>query len=104
MTIERKFIAGLEDIKAVSLECITCHYRVTFPPDDIRNLPGACAHCGQHWITFDPAVYDRGSIAIATSPVVNFTNSIRTLRTLIQNSGMGFRFQLEFADPRARED
>jgi hypothetical protein len=39
MTVERKIIVGLEDIKAISFQCDACQYRVTMSPDEVKEIP-----------------------------------------------------------------
>jgi hypothetical protein len=47
MTVERRIVLKLTDIKAVSLECIKCGRRLTSKPDDPKTLH-TCP-CGQTW-------------------------------------------------------
>ena len=89
MTIEHKIVVGLNDIKAVSLECSKCQTRITLAPDGIE-VPLQCPKCGKIWITGDPSGYQ----AVA-SPYVNFFTAIAKIRTLLEN-GAPFKILFEF--------
>jgi DNA-directed RNA polymerase subunit RPC12/RpoP len=96
MTIERKVVVGLDDIQAISIECTACGYRVTLPPDNLKDPPIRCDHCGKEWIIPSPAEYDRN---VAQHPACSLIRNLRTMRTLIRNSPMGYRILLEFREP-----
>lgn len=91
MTIEHKFVAGLDDILAVTLECAQCHTRLTMSPDDIR-IPKSCRHegCEAQWISGEPA-----EVASVTSPHFNLASAIRAIRKQLKK-GAAFRVLLEF--------
>jgi hypothetical protein len=50
MTIEHNLIVGLEDIKGIQIECISCKARVTRSPDKPSyGIPQQCGACGASW-------------------------------------------------------
>ena len=52
MTSEKLIIAGIEDIKSISLECNSCNVRLTFSPDKIIQIPSNCPspNCHIEWL------------------------------------------------------
>lgn len=90
MTFEHKIVVGLNDIKAISLECNKCQTRITLAPDGIE-VPLQCPKCGKIWITGDPNAYQK----IVASPYVNFFTALATIRTLLEN-GATFKILFEF--------
>lgn len=52
MTVERKIVVGLEDVKAVSLKCRSCSLRITISPDRPR-LPNECPACQSSWLSLE---------------------------------------------------
>ncbi len=95
MTVERRIIAGLEDIKAISLECKSCHSRVTFSADRKIDVPLSCERCGKPWRSPQSVSAYRTN----DSAIVNLVQSIATIRTLISEDSIGFSILLEFEEP-----
>jgi DNA replicative helicase MCM subunit Mcm2 (Cdc46/Mcm family) len=99
MTIERKVIFGLEDIKALVFECNECSARVSISPRDGKsiNMPSKCPQCPQKWLALDLAQHDS-----VGSPVTNLISSIERLRAIpaVVLKEMGFRILLEFDEPK----
>lgn len=89
MTFESKIVVGLDDIKAVTLECNQCHTRVTMLPDNIQ-IPYNCQRCDSTWIVGDPRNFQA-----VTSAHLNFVNAIGQIRKHLAN-GAPFRILLEF--------
>lgn len=95
MTAERRLLFGLEDIKAVCLECAGCGARTSFPPERAKPIPSACGHCGEAWKggkikprQLNGTAYD------------GFVLSISAHRTLIREGAVeGFKILLEFDEP-----
>lgn len=96
MTVERRIIVGLEDIKAVSLECNECHSKITLPPDLKSDIPASCERCNHPWRA--PQVV--GSIRTCDSIIATFTHSIPTIRELMHAKSFGFSVLLEFDEPK----
>jgi hypothetical protein len=98
MTIERKLIVGIEDIKAVVFECKSCLSRMSILPKEgaSKNIPTACPYCRAEWWNFQTS---------ARAPVFSlahlFVESIERLRSLA-NEGveLGARILLELEEPR----
>jgi len=99
MTIERRLVAGIEDIKGVCFECLNpkCGVRHTFAPDKIGEIPLICPHCRETWITSRPG----GREVPAASPFVNLVEAIARVRALLGTEGVTFNFRvlLEFEPP-----
>ena len=97
MTIERKIIVGIDDIKGVCFECLECKARTTVSPDKIGNIPATCSRCNATWIAFRP---DAQQETLA-SPFVNLTSAIEIIRVLHkQGATQGFTILFEFDEPR----
>lgn len=93
MTIERKIIVGLEDIKAVTFECDVCHSRITMNPNKAHEIPFQCAECKKSWHPL-PMQTD-GTIA---SPFFTFLDALAKLR-MVGPKNAGFQILLEFEEP-----
>ena len=98
MTIERKIVVGLEDVQAISFECMGkgCGYRVTMSPDKAERIPESCGQCGLRWWPENPY----GHISEKAWPFAKLLESLRAIRGWI-NSGspLGFKILLEFKEP-----
>lgn len=52
MTREHRMLVGLMDIKAVTLECRSCHARLTVSPDSVEmKALLRCPMCGAQWLS-----------------------------------------------------
>jgi hypothetical protein len=95
MTVERRFVVGLNDIRAVTLECKNCHTRVTVKPAALENIsPWACQYCKTSWLS--------GEKKQATWFESNLMVLLRTLpRSLAEqdDKDIGVRILLEFDEP-----
>lgn len=89
MTVERKIVVGLEDIKAVTFECHKCKSRLSFLPDRQIDIPQQC-NCGQRWIIGDVPT---------NSPFRKFTDALHAARNMLKPESSGFRVLLEFDEP-----
>jgi len=91
VTFENKIVVGLDDIKAVSFECMgrECHARVTLSLDKIR-IPARCPNCNEIWISGGAK-----SFLSDTSQQTNFINALDKLR-LLEANGVAFKILLEF--------
>jgi hypothetical protein len=101
MTIERKLIFGLDDIKAIVFECCACHSRVSISPQIGRQMriPSECPQCQAKWSLLDPVKYGD---QVAT-PHVNFVTSIQRLMAFTEETtkASGFTVLLELQEPTA---
>lgn len=93
--MERKLLFGVEDLKGLTLECLTCSARVRVPLEKLQTLPLQCPVCGTTWLDPSPA-----SRMMHESPYLNFAFALRRLREIVkQGGGMAFKIWLEFDDP-----
>ncbi|HWF37794.1 MAG TPA: hypothetical protein VG322_04700 [Candidatus Acidoferrales bacterium] len=99
MTFEHRIVVGLEEIKAIVLECNLCHAKIVFAPEKLenQNIPskGPCGHAWESPQTAEPPL----------PPLLALITSLKTLR----NSNMpGFSVRLEFdeaiCNPRANSE
>ena len=49
MTLERKILAGLKDVRHVHFECGQCHARVVLSPKNATSLQYTCPQCKRPW-------------------------------------------------------
>jgi hypothetical protein len=98
MTFERRIVVGLDDIRAVTLECVNvnCGSRLTISPDKLENLPQRCPRCAQQWIPPEPSNFTN-----ADSAFPNFLRGIAQIRTFIKNNLLGVKILLEFEEPKS---
>jgi len=96
MTFERKFVVGLEDIASISLECTSCHRRMTFGPDDRVPVPHN-GPCGHEWIPH--AVPGAVSVNSMESPLGIFLRVVERIRAISATNPYGVRILLEYPDP-----
>ena len=95
MTVERKIVVGLDEIRAITFECHKRKSRLTVSPDDICDIPVACPHCNFTWgLPQVPSAVPSGS-----SPKA-FAFGIRELKIWIGADVIGFKILLEFDEPR----
>jgi hypothetical protein len=94
MTIEHKIVVGMDDVKAVIIECKCCN-RISFRPDDVR-IPENCPNpnCGIAWSQKSHGIStEREAWASAN---LNFADAIGQVRKHLKNSS--FKILLEFED------
>jgi hypothetical protein len=101
MTSEKKFVAGIEDIKALTLECSKCKARLTF---SLSEKPGAipftCPGCNVEWRAQE---YPYGANEPKVAPALKFISAVYMLRFRKddpEQKPVGFRVLLEFDEPR----
>ncbi len=94
MTIERKLLVSLEEIKAIVLKCTSegCSSRTVFSPDRTDTIPQHCPH-GHTWIW--EVSGDRPKI---DSPIWSWLQLLKRLRDPM-NQNCGFKIFLEFEEP-----
>jgi len=94
MTVERKIVVGLEDIRFVTLECLECHARTTLLPDKLAGVPYACPTCRHPWRKeINPGQED------IQAEVEYFIKSIPIIRRRLKEETLGFRILMEFNEP-----
>jgi hypothetical protein len=95
MTVERKIVVGLDDIQALTLECIKCTARLTVSPDGISGVPRQCNRCNADWLI-------PNDTAVVSEPFTLFATSLGKIRELLKTykkEKLGFRILLEFKEP-----
>jgi hypothetical protein len=45
VTSEHKLVVGVDDIKAVTFECLSCETRISIPFEKLNIPPRACSSC-----------------------------------------------------------
>jgi len=99
VTIETKIVVGLEDIDAISLECLgeKCHFKISLSPDQEGKIPEKCPQCDRKWYESDISGYMNKKVL----PLWNFAKSVEIIRASIREAGdaAGFRILLEFKEP-----
>jgi hypothetical protein len=96
MTIERKVIVGVEDVKAVIFECKGCKARVTISPDGAR-IPQRCPNCQEQWLSSSVS-----TTSTSLSAYVAFLESLGKMREkALETNGEWpkFRILFEFDEP-----
>lgn len=91
VTIEKRIVAGIADIKAVSLACSKCGAKVSFSPDKPIQIPRICPQCGAAWAS---EIKPRHEIIESAS--TTFLESLVALRTVMNSET--FRILLEFEE------
>lgn len=100
MTSERRWLAGLDDIRAVTLECKTCKARLSLAPDEIRTeRVRSCPSCNRNWLVAEwsdarSLVSDVLRLLIAIGP------ASRTQRSGADTE-VGVRVLFEFEEPKS---
>jgi hypothetical protein len=98
MTVERRMIFGIDDIRAVTFQCSSCKTRITIPTDPLREVPRRCTSCDAIWWRGDESathVSTSGPAAMA------FIQAIRTLAIMIREKKDAFRILLELEEPKS---
>lgn len=96
MTVERRIVAGIDDIKSVSLECVQCKSRLTFSPDATQSFPESCG-CGKQWRV--PGAL-ANNLRTADSVLLTFVESIPRVRQVFKEIPVGFKILFEFDEPK----
>ncbi len=96
MTVERKVVVGLADLKAIVFECREdrCKARVTMLPDNAR-IPQKCPACGREWVPSPPP-----ETKSTLSNHMNLVDAIARIRAQEPNNEWPkFRILFEFDEP-----
>lgn len=99
MTVERKVVVGLGDLKGIIFECkhAGCTARVVVAPDHFR-VPENCPGCGREWMHESKV----SEVKSTSSTYINFVQAISKIRAHDSEAGNEwpkFRILLEFDEP-----
>ena len=98
MTVERRFIASLKDIRAVTLECKHCLARVSMKPESLENIaPWKCAWCNRDWLSDSK----REGVKFISSIMLLLRALSPSLVEQDDDKNVGVRIFLEFDEPRS---
>lgn len=93
MTIERRIVVSLADIRTVSFQCDSCKYRVNMPPDNIVEIPHGCPY-GHKW-------HHGEHETMRGKPLDYLFSGLAKLRLLTSQKATGFQILLEYDEPSA---
>jgi len=97
MTVERRFVVGLGDIRAVAFECKKCKVRVSYQPDASHlSVDEICPACGHKWWTSGRLPQGKRS-----DDVSDFLTGLQAIRKLARQESVGFLVLLEYDEPQA---
>jgi hypothetical protein len=99
VTIERRFVVGLQDIRAVSLECVYCKVRLTVAPEKLRRPPVTCPHCSERWTDIDGEQGALHTALVTAIKEAKFLPSPEVLAARGQKP-LGYTLLLEFEEPK----
>ena len=85
MTIEKKFVVGIDDIKSIRLQCNKCPASFVYCPNRVGHIPRACVQCGEHW-------HESGE----ESAILTMLDLIAAIK---KGTGNGFKIKFEFDAP-----
>lgn len=92
MTIERKLIFSLSEIKAIVFECTRCKSRTSIPTDAFHDIPKTCPNGHSMLGSFPPD--------FAGSMLLGFLTGLKKLKDQsFENAG--FELFLELEEPKA---
>ncbi len=99
MTVERRIVVSLGDIRAVIFQCKACATRVAVLPeklDDATALLDKCSVCDAAW-------WSQNATKLLAKPAASFVVFLRALRqigTPEASETVGFTLSLEFDEPQ----
>jgi len=101
MTSEKRFVAGIGDIKALTLECNNCKARLTYSLSEKTGaIPFTCPGCNVEWRSPD---YPYGATEPKVAPALKLISAVYLLRFRKddpEQKPVGFSVLLEFDEPR----
>jgi hypothetical protein len=105
MTFDRKIVVGIEDIESISLECNKCKVRLTFSPDEIKQIPSNCPNpsCNVEWLP--PLSYGSHEPKVPVQmklvhSIVGVRHRLKENKVEKPNDVAGYRILLEFKEPK----
>jgi hypothetical protein len=94
MTVENKIIFGLDDIKALLIECKICHGRIAYRPGKIRTIPGTCPQCQSDWRPRE------GYMQAPNLVFDNFVVAVQKIAESLKDEAIGFKLLFELDAPK----
>lgn len=92
MTHEHRLIVGVDDIRALTMECKKCATRLSITPQDTRaHFPADCPFCLHPWVAESSTTKH-----IRTSILVVLFNLLQQARDTVDDDAIGVRLLLEF--------
>jgi len=97
MTIERRMIVGIDDVKAVRFECSKWGARTPIAVGSLREVPQQCPSCNEVWWRSNDFV----THVTTTGPAASaFIQEVRVLAAITRDKKDAFRILLEFEEPK----
>jgi hypothetical protein len=97
MTMERRLIVGIDDIKAVTFECSKCHARIPIAVSSLHEAPQQCPSCSEVWWRSNDFATN---VTTSGPPAMAFIQAIRVSAAMIRDKKDTFRILLEFEEPK----
>jgi hypothetical protein len=96
MTVERRIVVGLGDIRSVTLECTKCVTRLCLSPDGIKTEQlSQCPSCGQAWLSGMMM-----TAQVRAWDIARLLDAIGPSREAQLESKRGVRVLFEFDEPK----
>ena len=91
MTIEQKLIMGVDDMRAMRVECGGCPAALSFSLDETVRIPEACPACSERWI--DAFNRSGQETAAAVSHFITALKQLRRVRSELKGEPITVRFE-----------
>lgn len=98
MTVERRIVAGIDDIRSVVFQCSSCKTSITIPADSLREVPRQCSSCNAVWWRGDELATH---VSTSGPAAVAFIQAIRTLAIMMREKKDAFRIFLELEERKS---
>lgn len=100
MTVERRLVVGLGDIRSIILECNKCKARMSANPEAFYGIPEKCSFCNDiWWLRGEASPFQQSGKGTAEALI----NSMRTMRTILQEKKDTFKILFEFDEPKGAQ-
>jgi hypothetical protein len=98
VTSEHKLVVGVDDIKAVTFECLSCETRISIPFEKLNTPPRACSSCNAIWWSGQDI-----STNVSTSgpAILGLIQALVTIRVLMREKKNNCRILFELEEPAA---
>jgi len=95
MTVEHRILVGIDDLKAITFECLKCKARITLLPNDKLGVPDSCSACSAVWKASSPS----SNVTVSAPAAITFVDAIKRLVLLAAEPQAAFKILLEFDEP-----